>query len=327
MRISTLSLVAALALVAGCSGSSEELIITAADNEDQVAGNPASEGESVSPILAMFSGATFVSTDSSAPAVVRFTNDEVFLTQSGITTAGSYLNNGESTLSASFSSGDIPFSAAGGNIIWNSAEFRRTARLPLDSQESLTVFLDGATYTSVELLAGGERPDGTVGTNNWSLRFEGDNAFWATRDTIAVGTYSFVDGSSFDVSFGGSVMRVALLESDQIVVSGSVYEKEFSNQFNSQESLTGFLDGASYESVGLQQVGSSVDGTVALGRWRIDFSNDTFQWFYLDVAEAGTVGFLDNSSFTAVFNDRELVIEVDGDDLVWDNVRYSRVSP
>lgn len=326
MRLSTISLAAVLALTAGCNGSSEGVIISSMGNEDQLTGDIDNQDESASGVILMYSGATFVSTENPVSSIVKFTADEVFWTQSDTIDSGSYLDNGETNLTATFAFGDIPFSDAGGDIIWNSVKHRRAAGSQFDSRENLVAFLDNATYRSVELLQGGERADGSVGTINWSMWFEDDKVFWATRDTIAVGTYSYVDGSTFNVSFGNSIMPVTMLHNDQIVIQGSVYEKDFSNQFDSQETLTGFLDGESYESVGLRQIGPVVDGVAALGRWRVDFSNDTFQWFYEDVAEAGTVAYLNNTGFTAVFNDRELTIEVDGNDIIWDSVRYSKVA-
>jgi len=95
--------------------------------------------------------------------------------------------------------------------------------------------------------------------------------------------------------------------------------------FDSQQTLVTYLDGASYQSVDMQNNGLSADGTVSLGYWFVDFTDNTFNWTYTDIAEAGTYTYVDSENFTAVFSDRELNIVVEEDEIVWDNLRYRRV--
>ena len=64
---------------------------------------------------------------------------------------------------------------------------------------------------------------------------------------------------------------------------------------------------------------------MALGYWFVDFVGDTFTWTYEDVAEAGTVSFIDTNRFSVEVTDRVLIIEVQGDDFLWDGVRYRKV--
>lgn len=95
--------------------------------------------------------------------------------------------------------------------------------------------------------------------------------------------------------------------------------------FDSQETLIAYLDGASYQSVDMRNIGLSADGSVSLGYWYVDFTDNTFNWTYTDIAEAGTYSFVDVENFTAVFSDREFNVAVEQDEIVWDNLRYRRL--
>ena len=157
---------------------------------------------------------------------------------------------------------------------------------------------------------------------NWSLRFNGAEVDWRVQDTVQAGTYSYTNGSSFTINFYNQSMTVYVLTGDQILVNSRVYEKDFSNLFNSQERLVAFLDGSTYKSAGLQQLGQTGDDTVAVGHWELNFSDDMFTWSYSDVVEFGNYNYLSANRFTAVFHDREYLIEVERGDIIWDGIRY-----
>ena len=104
-----------------------------------------------------------------------------------------------------------------------------------------------------------------------------------------------------------------------------VYEKDLSNQFDSQETLIEFLDGASFMSTSLQSLGESSPGISEVGHWFVDFSGDTFTWSNRGIAEAGTVSFIETNRFAATLSDRVLLIDAEGDEFLWDGVRYLKV--
>ena len=101
-----------------------------------------------------------------------------------------------------------------------------------------------------------------------------------------------------------------------------VYKKVFESQFNSQKSLMELLDGKTYQSLKQKPVGETITGAQAFGFWHISFVQDTFTWEYQDVSEAGTYQYLDNDNFTVVLPGRQFSVAVEGDDIVFDGVRY-----
>ncbi len=109
---------------------------------------------------------------------------------------------------------------------------------------------------------------------------------------------------------------------DQLLINSVVYELDSISQFDSQDSLVAYLDGTSYQSAGLQQTGTAVDGVVGVGHWYLNFTRNTFTWDHTDVQEAGTYIYQTGDSFTAILADRELNIELDQRDIIWDGVRY-----
>lgn len=334
MRI--LPIVPALTVLAlaGCgSGSSpSDTILNAVDS---------SSPES---LLMPFSGATFVAvaSDQTDPASasgvgsVSFTNDTVTWTQSELVFAnslvasqsiiienGTYDNDGSDELIANFPDRDIAFESDAGNLIWDSLSYRRAGGVRFTSQDDLVEFLDGSTFISAEQfdIVGGQ--DDGQALFDYNIRFEGDQAFWAERGGVVIsGTASMVDDSSFKVSFLNREITVVALDREQLVIDAVVYEKDLSNQFDSQESLIELLDGASYQSTSLQSLGESSPGISELGFWTIDFTGDMFTWSYLGMAEAGTISFVETNRFSATLPDRELVIDIEGDEFVWDGVRY-----
>lgn len=198
---------------------------------------------------------------------------------------------------------------------------------------------------------------------NWSLQFDGDEIFWAVGSSASVGTYTYVNDKSFKANFPDREVTVVVLNQEQLVVvnqdqfgvsvsppqcviflgdDGSifdectegaapsvndsvVYHKDLTNQFDSQEALVAFLDGGSFRSTGLRPIGETSPGITAVGYWFVDFTGNTFTWAYEGVSEAGTVSYLDGNTFTAILADSELTIDVEGDTILWDSVRYRKV--
>lgn len=333
MRFTPIILTFTLFTAIGCSSDSAELLGNTESTQDSTLSTTNTTGTTTG-IVAFFNGATFVIADQ--PTVVEtpneatqtdnwsvsFTSNTVTWNQSGVITEGTYSEIDGTNSVATFADREIDFTKDGSNIIWNSISYSRTAISLFDSQESLEAYFNGSRYKFL----GGENESGEPVMGNWSVLFNNDEFSWATQDTIELGTYSYVDGSSFKVSFSNRDISVHVLDNNELVLDSAIYAKVLTDQFVSQDTLVAFLDGASYQSVELKNVGESANGTTALGYWFIDFTVDTFSWTYEGVAEAGYYQYVDNLNLTAIFSEIEFNVTVDGDDIVWNNVRYRRVT-
>ena len=223
---------------------------------------------------------------------------------------------------ATFDSGSINFSIDGDHIVWNSLTYQRVATSQFNSQQSLTDFLDGSAFNTVDLFDIGENAFGGLAMGHWSVRFDGDNIIWSVQDTVRIGTYSFIDSSSFNISFGSGDLSVFILSDEQLVIDSIVYERPVSRQFDSQQSLLTLLDGTSYQSARLLPIGETASGTQALGYWYVDFISNTFSWTHNDVSQAGRYSYLSDNIFKALLADTGYLIEIDGDDIIWIGERY-----
>ena len=336
MRILPIVPVLTALILAGCGGGSSTV-----DTTLEVG------GATPDSLLARFAGATFVAvgTDQADPGSasgvgsVSFTNDTVtwtqsetvlsnsfVLSQSVIIETGSYDNDGSDELLANFPDRDIAFESDSGNLIWDTLSYRRADGSQFATQGNLVEFLDGSTFITTEQFdISGSQSDGQA-QFNYFIRFEGDQAFWAERGGIVlIGTVSIVDDSSFIISFLNREITVVALNRNELVIDALVYEKDLSNQFDSQETLVEFLDGASFMSTSLQSVGETSPGVTELGHWLIDFAGDTFTWSNLGIAEAGTISFIETNRFSATLLDRVLLIDAEGDEFLWDGIRYRKV--
>lgn len=275
--------------------------------------------------IAQFSGATFVSTNPTLPGIVSFTDDTATWENADIVEVASYSNTGEQQLAAVFSDREVVFESDGSNLIWDSVSYlRATSSSQFDSQESMELYFDGRTYNTIEQFDIGEGPSGELAMGNWSIRFNGNEVSWSVQDTVAIGTVTYIDNTRFKVDLGNTDFTVVLLDNDRFIINSIEYQRDVSNQFDSQEELLAFFDGAIYESVSLQELGRPTAESVALGYWSISFSNNSFTWVYLDIAEAGTISFSGVNSFNAILTDREIEIIVEGNDILWDGQRYTR---
>ena len=322
------SLISLLAL-AGCDGSSNGSSNsgisgtngnTATDEASNISPDSAPDECSADVLLDQFAGVTFVSADlledsdrglTPSHWLVNFTNDTVTWTQSELSELGTFPFAAGSSREASFSDRDISFSSTGNDLIWDSQTYYRFSSPQFDSMETLIANFDGTTFNSVE-------------ADNVSVRFEGNQLFISELDTVRVGTYSFIDNQSFNTDFGTSNVTAYPLSNDRLLVDSLLYERDFSNLFDSQASLVAFLDGTSYRSADLRPIGDPVDGVASIGHWTIDFTENTFVLSAQNGEEAGTVVFLSANAFTAIFADREIVVELQSDDILWDGVRYIR---
>ena len=123
---------------------------------------------------------------------------------------------------ATFDSGSINFSIDGDHIVWNSLTYQRVATSQFNSQQSLTDFLDGSAFNTVDLFDIGENAFGGLAMGHWSVRFDGDNIIWSVQDTVRIGTYSFIDSSSFNISFGSGGLSLFILSDEQLVIDLSL---------------------------------------------------------------------------------------------------------
>ena len=351
MRYMPLMTAISLLVLAGCdSGSSSSGDIVDVDSTEIDTLPAENEGETSGTadlLLARFSGATFVAVGADQPNVdspsgigsVSFTNDTVTVTrseivltgsfvqsQSSVTEVGSYVEDFSDELIATFPDRDVPFSSDAGNLIWDSISYRRADGSQFSSQESLVEYLDGSVFTSTEQfdITGGQSEGQPL--TSWVIRFDGDQAFWAERGgVVIVGTVSVIDDSTFKVEFVNREITVVALNRNNLVIDAVVYEKDRTIQFDSQETLVEFLDGTSFRSTSLQSLGETSPGVTGVGYWFVDFSGDTYNWSFLDIEEAGTISFVDNNRFSAELSDRKLIVEVEGDEFVWVDVRYRKV--
>jgi len=321
LRLKTLGL--ALVLSVGCDSG------TVVNNSETT-----TTGESGGNSTAAFTGATFVSADQLESGLdargntvlgnwtVSFTTDEVTWSRSDVTEVGSYSSTGSSNRVAQFPDRQVNFELDGGDLIWDSLSYRRAAKSLFNSQESLVSYLDGFTFNSVDDFDLGENASGGLAMGPWSVVFDSNEISWRVQDTVSVGTYSYNNEHSFTANFTNNAVTIYVLSDGRLMIDSNIYDKGLASQFDSQESLVAFLDGVSYRSASLQDTGETANGVTSVGYWHIDFTDNTFVWSYQGVSEAGTYTYLDNDNFTAILSDREIIVEVQGGDILWDNTRY-----
>lgn len=321
-------------LATGCGGRTNIAPIEA-DIETVSATDQITTDETLTGILA---GATFVSvdpldSDGTPPTVNRtlsFTSDEVTNNNIDGREVGSFSNiDGSASTDtsewiANFASGSVNFSVDGNSILWDGISYQRVAASLFDSRQSLISFFDGSTYNTVGEFDIGENAFGQVALGNWSIQFADNQIVWSVQDTVTVGTYSFNDSGSFNIDLGFNELTAFVLNNDQLVIDSIVYQREGSTQFSSQQRLDAFLDGASYRSSGQLPVGENASGTQALGYWYLDFLSNTFNWAHDDITQAGTVTYRDENSFTAILANTETIVEVAGNNIVWEGESYIR---
>ena len=310
----------ALFALAGCSDSNPDSSDTALDEADAESADLIETQTDAELSMDQFAGATFVSANLLEDAergltpshwTVSFTNDMVSWTQSELIELGTFEFAAGSDRVADLSDREINFSGSGNDLIWDSEIYYRISSSQFDSQETLIENFDGSDFNSVDV-------------DDLSLRFEGDQFFIEQQDIIQLGTYSFIDDVSFNTSIGGQDMPAYPLVEDRLLLGSTLYERDFSDLFDSQESLIEFLADSTFRSAGLQQIGGAVDGVASVDFATISFTDNTFMLTAQNGDEAGTVVFLSNNSFTAVFADREAIVEVLGGDILLEGVRYIR---
>ncbi len=316
-----------------CSIALGLLLIGATGCDGDAAGlldSPVQE-EQETEIVAMFSGATFVlvtpadaidDLSSLSSSVIDFTNDTVTWSLEGQQNQGSYAATSNSRFVATFADRAVEFEAAGGNLLWDSVSYQRAARTAIDSQQALTTTLNGSRYNTEALLDTGETASGEVAMGRWSVAFADDQITRAVQDTLSAGTISYINDSSFRASFPNQELTMVFLDGNKLAVNSVVYVKEPAIHFTSQQTLEEYLGGVSYQSVQQLPLGETANGTVALGHWQLNFNNGGFTWFYQDIAEAGTLTYLEPNRFNAVLPNRSLEVVTDENFLVLDGVRY-----
>jgi len=229
--VGTLSL--AILLAAGCSGRTNIATVDA-DVEAVSVTNKITADETSTGIL---TGATFVSvdplnSDGTPPSVnqtLKFTQDEVTHNKIDGKEVGSYSNIEGSEWVARFSSGSVNFSGGGNSILWNGTNYERVATSRFDSRQSLISYLDGSTYATVDQFDIGENAFGQVALGKWSVQFADNQIVWSVQGTVTVGTYSFNNGSSFNIDVGFNELTAFILNNDQLVIDSIVYQREVSN--------------------------------------------------------------------------------------------------
>ena len=302
----------------GCNSSDSDVIETSSD--ETIAETTETIESAPELTVDQFAGATFVSADilestdrglTPSHWTLSFTNDMVSWTQSELVELGTFEFAAGSSRLAEFAERDIAFSSSGNDLLWDSQIYYRISSSLFDSQETLIANFDGTNYNNVE-------------NDELSVRFERDQLFIQQQNTIDLGTYSFIDNTRFNINIANQNTPAYSLFSDRLLLNSTLYERDFSNLFDSQESLVEFLDGTTYRSASLQQTGEAVDGMASIGFWFISFTDNTFMLSTQNGDEAGTVDFLSGNSFTAIFANREAVVETQGNDLLLDGVRYMK---
>ena len=334
--LTMLAVVTLLATV-GCSNSSEDDSpgSTATGGADPV--EPATTVESS--VMLPFAGGTFISADEMQVGenasgdialghwTVEFDSDTVSWANLGVVQVGTYAQDVTTSVGmiADFSGQQIPFSLSGVDLIWDSRTYLRTSTSIGDSAESLVSYLDNSTFSSVEEFDIGENATGELVMGTWSLSFEGIEVSWRVQDAVMPGNYAYTSPARFQLIFGDTRVPAYILDGGELMVDFVIYDKSLASQFSSQESLVAFLDGKSYESLELKPIGEPMPDVTQLGYWYVNFLEDTFTWTYQDISEAGTYIYLDDDSLTAVLPDREISVVVEGDEILFDGVRYRQV--
>lgn len=339
MRITHTVSVLLIVLGTGCGGGTsvpnDTIQAGTPNNESIDAGNGDNRPANSQELIAKYAGATFVSVDTlevgpTATGVamgnwlVRFNTDTVEWQYSDVVEVGTYSVDETTGPVAEFNGREVPFSGNGTSLTWDSRTYMRLAPSQFDSQESLVNYFDGLIYVSVEELDIGETATGELAMGRWSLRFDGNELTHQIQDTLQRATYTFVNGSAFNINTGATSNLAYVLTGDQLLVNSVIYEKSSISGFESQQALVNYLNGNTYQSAGLQQADTATDGVVAVGHWYLNFVGNTFTWDRTDTQEAGTYQLLGDTSFTATLADRELTAEFDRDDIIMDGIRYIR---
>ncbi len=315
-----------LLMLAGCSNNTDTLT-TDSNMASGTLNEPAS-------LQAQFAGATFaaikivdgVTDENAGNGVVSFTTDTVTWSYLSSVETGSYTNSHESGGTAEFDDKQITFSSDGGNLVWDSEIYHRGATAQFDSQNSLVAYLDGTMYTMIEEGIIGERENGSISYGHPSIDFDDEYASIQEGDGVWLIPYTYINDSSFTVTGPNWSDTITILDDNRLVYNSTLYEQHFTTQFDSQETLISFLDGTSYRSVDLQDIGESSTDIIALGHWYVDFTQDTFTWSYQDVSEVGTVEFTQPDNFDITLPNRSYSVVVEGNDIVLNDVRYAQVT-
>ena len=155
-----------------------------------------------------------------------------------------------------------------------------------DSQQSLINSLDGSIYSTVGRFDLGENASGQQVVGQWSILFTGNQLEWAIQDTVIVGTYTFIDGSTFRANFLANEITVVVINNDQLVIDSVLYQREVDSQPDSQQSLLSYLDGTSYRSASRLAINQDME------YWYLDFTQNTFSWSHNGIQEVGTYSYL-----------------------------------
>lgn len=257
---------------------------------------------------------------------LKFNRDVLTWQHQDVLQTGTYAyNDNNSSFVANFSGSEYVIDVAGDELTMNSVVYQKAPLQLFDSQESLEAYMFDSTFESSGLqITGVDDAEGIASLGYWSMEFNSDSIiWWAGGDTLAIGSYTYRDSSTFTARFHNTVYTVHVDETG-LVMDSVRYRNVSQNSFTNQEALVAFLNGATYQSVNLLDVGELPSGEVAMGRWSIHFLDDTFTWAYQDIAEAGTYSYLGASSFTVSLADREYTITVVGEELIWNGVRYKK---
>jgi len=215
----------------------------------------AATDESLAGILA---GATYVSIDplnsdrtpiNTPPTTSRtlsFTSTAVTHNKIDGNTVGSFSNVNDSEWIANFASGSVKFRADADTIVWDGVTYQRVATSQFNSQQSLIRYFNGSTYTTLGQFDVGENAFGQRALGQWSVQFADDQIVWSVQDTVSVGRYSFIDGSSFTIEAPFDELTAFVLNDDQLVIDSIVYQKEAGNLPDSNRTLTASLNALGY---------------------------------------------------------------------------------
>ena len=246
----------AIILAGGCGGRA---------NVNVVDPNPESEPAIVDQVIAdeaqisSFAGATFVSVDplnddgtaiNRSPNTSRtlsFTTEAVTHNDNNGTETGTYSNLDGSDWVANFVSGSVNFSEGNDSIIWDGITYQRVATSLFDSRQSMINFFNGATYKTLGRFDVGENAFGGVALGQWSVQFADNQIVWSVQDTVSIGTFSFIDGSSFSIDVSFQELTAYVLNDKQLIIDSIVYQRVDGNQLDSQQTLNAFLADVSYQ--------------------------------------------------------------------------------
>ena len=157
---------------------------------------------------------------------LRFVGDEVSWSVQDTIAVGAYSYIDDSSFAANFSDENVKvYVLPDGELMLNSLVYKKELASQFNSQESLVAFLDGETYKSNGLKPIGESSSGTTALGHWYIDFSDNTFSWSYQDVAEVGSYTYLDDSSFTAILYDREYTIEV-QGDDIIWDGTRYFRE-----------------------------------------------------------------------------------------------------